>query len=197
MQIFLSDSTLVMDSCWETYRLARWQMESDTTLRWKEDAAELRATIRSLNGKELVLLVHLRDGNQEQHFTTASVPYLCPDMKRSVDLNHASMITHAFRAMGTEPFWGIDIDNTGLRFRTPEDPMGIRWPPLTPIVSGDTLSWTRQIERSAIAAHIWPAQYSDGMSDRLLPSLRLQVARTTYRGCAESRVGTAPEPAPQ
>ncbi|MGH2400518.1 MAG: hypothetical protein ACRDF6_11815 [bacterium] len=82
MQIFLSDSTLVMDSCWETYRLARWQMESDTTLRWQEDGADIRATIRSLNDKELVLLVRLRDGSQEQHYTAASVPYLCPDMKR-------------------------------------------------------------------------------------------------------------------
>jgi hypothetical protein len=82
MRIFLSDSTLVMDSCWETYRLVRWQMESDTTLRWREDAADIRATIRSLHDKELVLLVSLRDGSDEQHYTAARVPYVCPDMKR-------------------------------------------------------------------------------------------------------------------
>jgi hypothetical protein len=79
---FLSDNTLVMDSCWETYRLARWQMESDSTLRWQEDAAEIRATIRSLDDRELVLLVTLRDGSEEQHYTAAAVPYVCPDMKR-------------------------------------------------------------------------------------------------------------------
>ena len=28
MRVFLSDSTLIMDSCWETYRLARWQISS-------------------------------------------------------------------------------------------------------------------------------------------------------------------------
>jgi hypothetical protein len=82
MLIFLSDSTLVMDSCWETYRLAPWQMESDSTLRWQEDAADIRATIRSLSDRELVLLVSLRDGNEEQHYTAAPAPYLCPDMKR-------------------------------------------------------------------------------------------------------------------
>jgi len=82
MRIFLSDSTLVMDSCWETYRLARWQMESDSTLRWQEDAADIRATIRSLHDKELVLLVSLRNGSEEQHYTAAPVPYVCPDMKR-------------------------------------------------------------------------------------------------------------------
>jgi hypothetical protein len=83
MRIFLGDSTLVMDSCWETYRLARWQMESDTVLRWKEeDASDIRATIRSLRDQELVLLVSLRDGSDEQHYRAATVPYVCPDMKR-------------------------------------------------------------------------------------------------------------------
>lgn len=82
MRIFLSDSTLIMDSCWETYRLARWQMESDSTLRWREDAADIRATIRSVHDKELVLLVRLRTGSEEQHYRAAPTPYVCPDMKR-------------------------------------------------------------------------------------------------------------------
>ncbi len=82
MRIFLSDSTLVMDSCWETYRLARWQLDSDTTVRWREDAADIRATIRTLHDKQLVLLVSLRDGSDEQHYTAATVPYVCPDMRR-------------------------------------------------------------------------------------------------------------------
>jgi hypothetical protein len=82
MRIFLSDSTLVMDSCWETYRLARWHLESDSTLRWQEDAADIRATIRSLHDKELVLAVSLRSGSEEQHYTASAGPYVCPDMKR-------------------------------------------------------------------------------------------------------------------
>jgi hypothetical protein len=57
-------------------------MESDTALRWREDAADIRATIRSLHDKELVLVVGLRDGSDEQHYTAATVPYLCPDMRR-------------------------------------------------------------------------------------------------------------------
>lgn len=71
-----------MDSCWETCRLARWQMESDSTLRWQEDASDIRATIRSLHDKELVLLVSLRNGSEEQHYTAAQVPYDCRDLKR-------------------------------------------------------------------------------------------------------------------
>lgn len=77
MRSFLSDGTLVMDSRWETYRLARWQVESDSTLRWQEDAADIRATIRSLHDKELVLLVSLRNGSEEQH-STASRRFSAP-----------------------------------------------------------------------------------------------------------------------
>lgn len=82
MRIFLSDGTLLMDSCWETYRLARWQRESDTAIRWREDAADLRAAIRALDDSALVLAVSLRGGEEEQHYTAAPIPYVCPDMPR-------------------------------------------------------------------------------------------------------------------
>jgi putative lipoprotein len=94
----------------------------------------------------------------------------------------------AWRAIGTEPFWGLDIDSTGLRFRTPEDTMGIRWPPLTPMVRGDTVRWIGETERAAVDARIWAARCSDGMSDRVWPyTAVVRIDSTTYRGCAESR----------
>jgi uncharacterized membrane protein len=94
----------------------------------------------------------------------------------------------AWRAIGTEPFWALDIDSTGLRFRTPEDTMGIRWPPLTPVVKGDTVRWVGETERAAVDARIWPARCSDGMSDRVWPyAAVVGIDSTAYRGCAESR----------
>ena len=45
MLIFLSDGTLVQDSCWETYRLSRWREDGRGTLRWQEDTAEIEATV--------------------------------------------------------------------------------------------------------------------------------------------------------
>lgn len=93
-----------------------------------------------------------------------------------------------WRALGTEPFWALDIDSTGLRFRTPDDTVGIRWPPLTPVVEGDTMRWAGQTERAPVEVHIWPAQCSDGMSDRVwLYQAVVRVEGTRYRGCAESR----------
>ncbi len=71
-----------MDSCWETHRLSRWQMESDSTLVWQEDASEIRAEIVALSVDELVLRLELASGKEEQRYRPAPVPYLCPDMPR-------------------------------------------------------------------------------------------------------------------
>jgi len=82
MQIFLGDGTLVSDSCWETYRLSKWQQVSDTAISWDEDGMTIDADIASLPDTELVLRLHLGAETQEQRFVTATVPYLCPDMNK-------------------------------------------------------------------------------------------------------------------
>lgn len=82
MQLFLSDGTLVSDSCWETYRLSSWRMTSDTTLSWTEDGMEIPAEIIELTEAELVLSLDLVSETIIQHFEPAQVPYVCPDMPR-------------------------------------------------------------------------------------------------------------------
>ena len=82
MQIFLGDGTLVTDSCWETYRLSKWQQVSDTAISWDEDGMTINADIAELTESELVLNLKLGSDVQEQRFTTASVPYVCPDMEK-------------------------------------------------------------------------------------------------------------------
>ncbi len=99
----------------------------------------------------------------------------------------------AWRAIGTEPFWRLEIDTTGLRFTTPDDTMGIRWPPLTPLARGDTLRWFGETERAAVEVGIWPGRCSDGMSDRVWPyQAAVRVDSTNHRGCAESRARPQP-----
>jgi uncharacterized membrane protein len=97
------------------------------------------------------------------------------------------------RALGTEPFWALDVDGTGLRFITPEDTSGIRFPPIASTVIADTVVWSGQTERATIEARIWPEKCSDGMSDREYPyASRVTIAGTTYRGCADRRRAIAP-----
>lgn len=80
MQIFLGDGTLVSDSCWETYRLSKWQQVSDSAISWDEDGMTINADIASVSATELVLNLKLGSDVQEQRYTPATVPYLCPDM---------------------------------------------------------------------------------------------------------------------
>jgi uncharacterized membrane protein len=97
-------------------------------------------------------------------------------------------IAAPLRALGTEPFWALDIDSTGLRFITPDDTSGIRFPPLVPTSSGDTVVWVGETERAAIDVRIWRERCSDGMSDRVYTfAATVRIAATTYRGCADAR----------
>ena len=82
MHIFLADGTLVSDSCWETYRLSNWQQVSDTEISLEEDGMTISADITSVSDAELVLNLKLVGGAEEQRFTMAEVPYVCPEMPR-------------------------------------------------------------------------------------------------------------------
>lgn len=79
LRIFLSNGTLVEDSCWDHYWLSTWRMESEHTLNWREGEKEIAAEVVLLNDKELVLRVNLPDGSQEEHYYSAPVPYACTD----------------------------------------------------------------------------------------------------------------------
>jgi hypothetical protein len=83
MRIFLSDGTLVQDSCWETHRLSRWRAEEGGMLRWEEDGIQIRAEVAALDDAALVLRIQLLGGAVEtERYTKAAVPYVCPDMPR-------------------------------------------------------------------------------------------------------------------
>ncbi|HEX6315345.1 MAG TPA: hypothetical protein VFZ73_10825 [Gemmatimonadaceae bacterium] len=92
------------------------------------------------------------------------------------------------RALGTEPFWALDIETSELRLRTPDDTAGVQFPAGAPTIAGDTASWTAQRDTVAIEANVWPGTCSDGMSDRQYPyTVRVSVAGTLYHGCADRR----------
>lgn len=82
IRVFLSDGTLISDSCWETHRLSSWKMTSDTALTWNEDGADISAKIAALSADKLTLVLKLRGGDVEEHYTAAPVPSVCPDMPK-------------------------------------------------------------------------------------------------------------------
>jgi len=81
LRVFLPDGTLVMTSCVETYRLARWTSMGDRRISWQEDTARIDARITTISAEELVLELQLRDGVRQEHYRVAAVPYVCPDLR--------------------------------------------------------------------------------------------------------------------
>lgn len=82
MKIFLSDGTLVEDSCWETHRFSSWKKDGASSVSWDEDSVEIKADIVTLTADELVLSLKLRGGDVEERYVPATVPYLCPDVPK-------------------------------------------------------------------------------------------------------------------
>jgi hypothetical protein len=79
MLIFLADRSLVMDSCFETYRVSRWGVAGDR-IRWLEDTIPIEADV-SLPGPD-ELRLHIVGQEQPDLYVTASIPYVCPDMPK-------------------------------------------------------------------------------------------------------------------
>jgi hypothetical protein len=77
MLIFLPDRTLVMDSCFETYRLTKWGVAGDH-IRWLEDTIPIEAAVEMPYPSQLILRIAGRD--EAQSYVTATVPFTCPDM---------------------------------------------------------------------------------------------------------------------
>lgn len=82
MRIFLSDGTLVQDSCWETHRLSEWKMGADGAVSWNEDGVDVTADILSVSADRLVLALKLGADTVEERYVAADVPFVCPDMPK-------------------------------------------------------------------------------------------------------------------
>ncbi len=80
-RIFLPDGTLVMDSCFETYRLASWRSIGDKRIEWREDTARIEAEVTQPHPNQLRLRLRLRGETKDEHYQLAKVPFVCPDAR--------------------------------------------------------------------------------------------------------------------
>ena len=81
LRIFLADGTLVMDSCFETYRLARWETLGGGRVAWQEDTARIEAEVDETTAGELRLRLQLTQEIKEERYRAAMVPFVCPDAR--------------------------------------------------------------------------------------------------------------------
>jgi hypothetical protein len=77
--IFLPDRTLLMDSCFETYRVSKWGVAGDR-IRWLEDTIPIEAEVVTPGPNELTLRIAGQD--RDQTYIAMTDPYTCPDMPR-------------------------------------------------------------------------------------------------------------------
>ena len=83
LRAFLSDGTLVMTSCTESYRLAPWRWVEGGTLVWEEDGRVLRAEVAMVERDVMGMVVDLGgDEHLSQRFRAAKAPVVCPDLPR-------------------------------------------------------------------------------------------------------------------
>lgn len=93
----------------------------------------------------------------------------------------ASPMAESYRALGTEPFWALTIDQRRMVFTEANAP-GVEIAQPTPRViigfAGDIYQTPR------LNVNIVHGRCSDGMSDRVYPdSVQLNVDGRAYRGC--------------
>ena len=81
IRVFLPDGTLLMDSCGETYRLARWTSIDATRIAGEEDGAPIEADVVQTAADVLELRLHLRSEVKVERYRLALVPYVCPDSR--------------------------------------------------------------------------------------------------------------------
>jgi uncharacterized membrane protein len=98
-----------------------------------------------------------------------------------VDLNEP------LRALGTEPFWAVNIDDAGLVYSGVDRPEQTA-PNEGPQIAGTTAMWSgRTNQGQALSVTLIETACSDGMSDRTYPlTARVEIGEEVLNGCAAS-----------
>jgi len=91
------------------------------------------------------------------------------------------------RALGTEPFWSVELNGTEMVYTTPDQP-GLRTPQPNPLVQGTTATYEAETaDGTALSVTLITTECSDGMSDRTYPlTAMVKLGDLELTGCAAS-----------
>lgn len=118
-------------------------------------------------------------------------PAPAPTILGGVDLGQP------LRAIGTEPFWSVEITPESLAYSA-VDSAGMRVDNPGPTLQGTTAVYAAAGEDgAALVVTLIATECSDGMSDRTYPlTARVELGPQTLNGCAASVVFLNSEPRP-
>jgi hypothetical protein len=77
--IFLPDRTMLMDSCFETFRVTKWGVAGNH-IRWLEDTIPIEAEVITPSPNELTLRIPGHD--RDQTYVAMTDPWTCPDIPK-------------------------------------------------------------------------------------------------------------------
>jgi len=89
------------------------------------------------------------------------------------------------RALGTEPFWSVDLTGTEMVYTAPEPPEQRARQP-NPVVQGTTVTYAAETaDGTVLEVTLVATECSDGMSDRTYPLTALvKLGDRELTGCA-------------
>ena len=106
-------------------------------------------------------------------------------------------LNEPLRAIGTEPFWGVEISGDSMVYSGVDRPEQRAAKP-EPVIQGTTAVYTGTTAAgSVLVVTLIATECSDGMSDRVYPlTARVEIGEETLNGCAASVtfLNTAPAP---
>lgn len=89
-----------------------------------------------------------------------------------------------FRALGTEPFWSVQVQDGKLTYSTPDMPDGLTVP-ATLRRSGQIVTYSATIDGKPLELEVSRQTCSDGMSDTVYPlAVIRRIGPDIQRGCA-------------
>lgn len=92
-----------------------------------------------------------------------------------------------FQALGTEPFWSVEVKSDALVYTTPENPAGTRIAYTTAKVGSD-IRFFGELGGEKVILLLVPGICSDGMSDTVYPfHATWSIGSEIQRGCARPR----------
>lgn len=96
-------------------------------------------------------------------------------------------VPQALRVVGTEPFWGLQVNGQALTFTTPENQVGLHMRGVRTEVPGDGLYLSGGSGEKEFSLNVRYGECSDGMSDtEFTMTAQFRIGQAEYTGCAQA-----------
>jgi len=117
--------------------------------------------------------------------TPASPAAEAPSAKRAPGQENVDPL-QVFRAFGTEPFWGVNVEGTRLTYTTPDDQAGVVMEGTRKTLA-DGVEISGQHDGKPFVLTVGSGTCSDGMSDNTYSLVAtFRFGEIDYTGCGEA-----------